>query len=105
MGLSSHSMNPEVRNVGTNHLLMVSLRTLTTEGMNGPRAGDDLATMPESARNEVFFSGFDRNASVTKNQGIAALDDHHTWCGLTTGCDLVCNRLHELRKTFHRFYP
>jgi hypothetical protein len=45
--------------------------------MNGSGASDNVATMPESSRDEVFFSGFDRNASVTKNQGIAALDDYH----------------------------
>lgn len=56
---------------------MSSLRTLTAESMNGPCTSDDLAPMPESARDEVFFSGVDGNASVTKNQGIAALDDQH----------------------------
>src|SRR5207245_141613 len=108
--------------------------------MNGPGASDDLATMPQSARNEVFFPGFHRNASVTKDKRIAALDDHHvlvvvvhvrgrmgslaaspkchltpihavinvtfdTRCGLTTGRDLICSRLHEVRKTFHRLHP
>src|SRR5262245_49664944 len=56
---------------------MISLRTLTAERMNGPGASDDLATMPCSARDEVFFSGFNGNASVTKYQGITALNDHH----------------------------
>jgi hypothetical protein len=44
--------------------------------MDCPRALDDLAAVPETARDEIFFSGFDRNASLAKDQRIAALDDH-----------------------------
>ena len=53
------------------------MRALAAEGMNRSGSGDNLATMPESARDEVFFSGPERNAFVVKNQGIAALDDYH----------------------------
>ena len=66
---------PPVR-AGTNHLLVISLRTLTAKRVNGPGAGENFATMPESARDNVFFSGFNGDPSLTKYQGVATLDDH-----------------------------
>jgi len=59
--------------------LPLPLNPHTAEGMNGSSASDDLATMPDSARYEIFFSGFHRNVSILKNQRVATLDSHHVF--------------------------
>jgi len=46
---------------------MSPLGSVSTEGVNGPGASEKLTAMPEPLRNEIFLSGFDRDAFATND--------------------------------------
>ena len=48
---------------------------LAAEGVDGPRARDGFAAVPEAFGDEIFFTGANGNATAFHDQGIAALDD------------------------------
>lgn len=56
---------------------MTSRRPLPAEGMDGARAGDNLAAMRKTARDEVFLPDLQRYVSLAEDQRMAALDDDH----------------------------
>jgi hypothetical protein len=58
---------------------MTPFDTSATEGVDGPGASDNLASMRESLGNEIFLSGFDGDAAATDNQGVAALHHNHVF--------------------------
>ncbi len=58
---------------------MSPLGSATTEGVNGPGASDRFTAMPESLWYEIFLSGFDGDAFVINDEGVAALYHDHVF--------------------------